>query len=122
MADEILFGRGFWRRSLSQAFGGAGHEVLTCPAAGLLGRHDALQLSHAILTQRVLLTKNYDDFGALHELVLACGGHHPGILVVRSDNDSARDMSLRGVALAIKKLIASDLPVVDDYIILNQWR
>jgi hypothetical protein len=30
------------------------------------------------------------DFSFLHELVLACGGHHHGVWIVRKDNDRCR--------------------------------
>jgi hypothetical protein len=35
------------------------------------------------------MTRDHEDFADLHDLVLAVGGHHPGILVVRFDNDPA---------------------------------
>src|SRR6266850_1851515 len=44
-------------------------------------------------TQSVVLTRDYEDFKLLHDLVLLARGHHPGILVVRRDNDPTRDMS-----------------------------
>jgi hypothetical protein len=45
----------------------------------------------------VLLTRNYDDFAELHDVVQAAHGTHHGILVVRLDNDPRRDMTDRGV-------------------------
>ena len=71
----------------------AGHDLLIPAEAGSAGQEDATHLMCAIRTRRALLTHNHDDFELLHDLVLLAGGHHPGILVVRRDNDPTRDMS-----------------------------
>ena len=42
-----------------------------------------------------------EDFTLLHDLVLLAGGHHPGILVVRRDNNPIRDMSPGAIVRAI---------------------
>lgn len=68
-----------------------------------------------------MLTRNNDDFEQLHDLILQAGGHHPGILVVRQDNDPRRDLSPRGTVLALGKLIASDSEIADAFHILNHW-
>src|SRR5579885_1095837 len=73
-------------------------------------------------THRVLLTHNYDDFADLHELVAETGGHHPGILAVRRDNDPRRDLSRRGIVGAIRKLLQAGVVLPDGLHILNQWR
>jgi len=59
----------------------AGHDVLIPAAAGTAGQEDVIHLMRSIQTNRSLLTRNYDDFKLLHELVLSSGGHHPGILI-----------------------------------------
>jgi hypothetical protein len=99
-----------------------GHDLLTPTEAGIAGEEDAEHLMCAIRTQRALLTHNYDDFKRLHDLVLLAGGHHPGILIVRRDNDPTRDMSPGGVVRAIRNMIASDVAVSDSLHILNHWR
>ena len=58
----------------------------------------------------------------LHELVLLVAGHHPGIFVIRRDNDLTRDLRPRGVVRAIGNLLASGVPVPDQLHILNHWR
>jgi hypothetical protein len=70
----------------------------------------------------VLLTGNHHDFELLHELVRRSGGHHPGVLVVRRDNDKTRDLTVRGIVNALRKLIASNLPMADSFHVLNHWR
>jgi hypothetical protein len=85
-------------------------------------KDDPVQLGHAISEIRVLITGNHDDFEDLHDLILISGGHHFGILVVRRDNDPTRDMSVRGVARAVDRVIAGMPDLRDAFQILNQWR
>jgi len=79
-------------RHLVQALAKAGHNVLTPADADLLGDSDTVQLTHAVGDNRVCITKNADDFEALHNLIILCGGSHPGVFTVRSDNNIRRDM------------------------------
>lgn len=76
----------------------------------------------AIRTGRALLTHNYDDFKLLHDLVVLAGGHHPGILVVRRDNDPTRDMSPSAIVRAIQNMIGSGVDIPNSLHILNHWR
>lgn len=39
------------------------------------------------------MTMNYRDFEELHDLVMTAKGHHPGILIIRKDNDRRRDLT-----------------------------
>src|SRR5438477_5565301 len=86
---------------LMQSLKAAGHDVVAPQEFGVRGATDPIQMTKAIIESRVFLTRNHDDFVELNELIVASGGHHPGILVVRSDNDPTRDMTPRGVVLAI---------------------
>jgi len=58
----------------------------------------------------------------LHDLVMAAGGHHPGMLVVRFDSDPRNNMTDRGFGTAITKLEASGVPILDHIHVLNWWR
>lgn len=107
---------------LAQLLRQAGHDAQLPVDAGMTGKDDAVHLTHAIRENRVCLTKNYGDFANLHNLVLEAKGHHPGILVIREDNDPKRDLTLRGMVIAIGKLLAAGVPMADEYIILNHWR
>jgi hypothetical protein len=49
-------------------------------------------------------------------------GTHPGILSVRRDNDRRRDLTPRGIVQAIANLLAANVPVENEFIILNHWR
>lgn len=100
----------------------AGHDVLLPTDAGLSGAKDPGHLIYAIRASRILFSGNYRDFELLHELVLAAGGSHPGILCRRRDNDPKRDLSVRGIVRAIDKLIAASFPTENQFIVLNHWR
>jgi hypothetical protein len=54
----------------------AGHDILIPAVAGTAGQEDAIHLMRSIQTNRSLMTRNYDDFKLLHDLVLFSGGHH----------------------------------------------
>jgi hypothetical protein len=100
----------------------AGHDVQLPADANMAGENDPVHLAHAVREDRSCLTYNYGDFEDLHELIIAAQGHHPGILVVRQDNDPTRDLSEPEIVRAIRKLLAAQAPVVDQYIVLNHWR
>jgi predicted nuclease of predicted toxin-antitoxin system len=100
----------------------AGHDVVVPADINMSGHEDPEHLAQAAAGARILLTKNHDDFFLLHELVHVCGGHHPGILVVRKDNDSKRDMSAKAIARAIENLVRSGVPIEDGYHFLNNYR
>jgi predicted nuclease of predicted toxin-antitoxin system len=100
----------------------AGHDAQLPADIGLSGADDSVHLAHAIRQVRICLTGNHHDFENLHELVLAAQGHHPGILVVRKDNDRKRDLTASGIVKAIGNLLVSGTPIADNLNILNHWR
>ena len=100
----------------------AGHDVQIPADIGKSGSPDPVQLQHAILEDRVFLSGNHDDFALLHDLVLASKGHHPGILIVRRDNNPKKDLSPSGIVRAIHKLLKATVLLVDCLHILNHWR
>ena len=59
---------------------------------------------------------------------LGLRGHHDpvhprqAILMIRRDNNPKRDLSHRGIVVAIGKLEAAGAPVADEFVILNHWR
>jgi hypothetical protein len=112
IASALLFR--FLRRS--------GHDVQGPADVGLDGSLDPVHLMHAIREARILLSRNYRDFELLHLLILQAQGHHPGILMVRRDNDPRRNLNPQGIVRALTNLIAAGVPVTDQYIVLNHWR
>ena len=71
----------------------AGHDVQIPHDVGMTGAPDPVHLTRSVADDRVYVTKNHDDFGILHNLIKQVGGHHPGICVVRQDNDPSRPFS-----------------------------
>jgi len=107
---------------LVKLLGESGHDVLSPDDVAMRGKPDPVQLGFAIRHQRVLITANHRDFEYSHDLVLASGGHHSGILAIRKDNDPSRDMLLRAIVRTIRRVTES-LVVLDDICqALNQWR
>jgi predicted nuclease of predicted toxin-antitoxin system len=100
----------------------AGHDVQLPSDVGNSGKKDAVHLRHAIHEDRVFLTHNYGDFEDLHELLTEARGHHPGICVIRRENDHKRNLRGIGIVRAIQNLLATSVPIADQYVILNQWR
>jgi hypothetical protein len=100
----------------------AGHDVLIPAAIGLSGSPDPVHFQRAIRGGRALLSGNYADIEALHDLVIEAQGRHPGILIVRRDNNPKRDLSPRGIVSALANFLFAGVPVVDHYHVLNHWR
>jgi predicted nuclease of predicted toxin-antitoxin system len=100
----------------------AGHDIMLPVEIGMVGKTDPVQLTRAIREGRAFLTKNYDDFLILHELIVQAKGTHPGILTIRQKNDSTRDLTPKGIVNALRKLESSGAPVGSQYVVLNQWR
>ena len=100
----------------------AGHDVRIPSELGLSGQQDAVHLRHAIREVRTLLTGNHDDFAFLHDLIVEAEGHHGGVLVVRRDNNPKRDLSSKGIVRAIANLLAAQIPLRDQFMVLNHWR
>ena len=100
----------------------AGHQVVLPADVQLAGASDARHLAFAIRNGLVVLTADRIDFWELHDLVCASGGSHPGILVVRYDNDAKKDMKPKHVVTAVGKLEQSGLVLTDQIVVLNQWR
>jgi len=100
----------------------AGHDVQLPGDIGMSGSEDPVHLTRAIRDGRVFLTKNHGDFLTLHRLLMEAHGNHPGILVIRQENDPTRDLTPKGIVAAIRKLEASGVPIANEYIVLNHWR
>ncbi len=100
-----------------------GHDIQVPADVGLAGNSDQVHLAHAVRQGRAVLTRNYRDFEALHDLVVfAANGHHAGILVVRFDNDPRKNMSAGDIARAVGRLESAAVSVADSYFELNHWQ
>lgn len=98
-----------------------GHDIVLPADAGLSGADDPVHLTNAIRSMQPLLSYNHDDFEQLHILIQTAGGHHPGIMIVRRDNDK-RDLKPHGIVKALGRFIASGNPLADQFVILNHYR
>jgi len=98
------------------------HDAQTPHENGLSGAPDPVHLTHAIREDRVLLSQNYDDFKHLHDLLMVGRGHHPGIFMVRKDNDPKRDMGPPHIVRAIRNLLRAGVAIPDQFTVLNHYR
>jgi hypothetical protein len=100
-----------------------GHDVEVPGDVGLAGSSDQVHLAHAIRRRRAVLTRNYRDFEALHDLIVfAANGHHEGILVVRFDQNPRNNMSAGDIARAVRNLEGHGVAIADSYFELNHWQ
>jgi predicted nuclease of predicted toxin-antitoxin system len=100
----------------------AGHDVVLATDIGLVSINDARVMAWTVARNRSLLTRDHEDFAALHDLIIAVGGHHPGVLVVRFDNDPRHNLSERAIAVALGNLEASGSVIADRIHVLKHWR
>ena len=100
----------------------AGHDVQVPGDAGLAGEWDPVQLTYAIGQNRVFRTRNFGDLEDLHNLLVAGQGHHPGLIVIRRDDDPRRNMSPRDIVRALANLEAAGVSLAEQYIVLNPWQ
>jgi hypothetical protein len=100
----------------------AGHTVVLPAEVSHTGALDAQHFAQAIRHTAALLTRNYKDFIALHDLLLTAGGNHSGLLLVYLENDPTRDMTPRSIAEAASRLEAAAVPLVNHVYVLNHWR
>jgi predicted nuclease of predicted toxin-antitoxin system len=100
----------------------AGHTVVLPAEVGRTGAPDAQHFAEAIRQAAALLTRNYQDFIDLHDLILAAGGHHAGLLLIYLENDPTRDLPTRGIAVAVTRLEAAGVPLAGHAYVLNHWR
>ena len=109
-------------RLLASRLKAQGHDPVLAIDVGLLSASDPRVLIWAIAQTLPVLTRDSEDFTDLHDLIMAAGGHHLGVLIVRFDNDPRHNLTDRGIAGAINKLESSGLPIPDRIHVLNQWR
>jgi predicted nuclease of predicted toxin-antitoxin system len=99
-----------------------GHNVQIPADIGLSGEDDPVHFRRAALEGRAIITGNHDDFEHLHLLLVDLTGHHFGVLIVRRDNDPKRDLKPAGIVRALRNLLAANVPISDQFIVLNLWR
>jgi hypothetical protein len=98
------------------------HDPVLAHDAGLLSASDPRVLIWAIGHALPVLTRNTDDFEDLHELIMAAGGHHPGLILIYFDADPRQRLSDGAIASALSKVESSSVPITDGLHVLNHWR
>ena len=107
---------------LAQLLRKAGHDVQIPADVGHAGDDDAVHFRYAATNDRVIVTGNHQHFLDLHLLVVDLKGHHPGVLVIRRDNDPKRDLTPAGIVRALRNLLAANALLANQCIVLNHWR
>jgi hypothetical protein len=110
------------KRALISRLASSGHRVVHPLNVGTSGVSDPRHLLYAVQHDLTLLTRNHDDFEDLHLLVQGVNGQHPGIIVIRADNDPSRDMKDQDIARALARLESAGVPIANGFHILNHWR
>lgn len=100
----------------------AGHDVVVPTEVLMSGQDDPSHLTYAIRERRVFLSANHNDFRKLHKLIMQAEGHHPGIVIIRKDNDLRRDLKPHGIARAVNNMVAAGVALESSFYILNQFR
>lgn len=121
---KLLLDENISDRHLAARLRAQGHDPVLAPDAGLLSTTDPRVFLWAIAQGLPVLNRDFEDFTDLHHLIVAAGGRHPGVLVVRFDGDPRHNLTDRGIAGAVKKLESSGVPIPIPVRIhiLNQWR
>jgi len=119
---RILLDENMSSHRLAGRLQSAGHDVVLATDVGLTSVSDARVLAWAVAQDRPVVTRDHEDFADLHDLVMAVGGHHPGLLVVRFDNDPRHNLTERAIATAVGNLESSGLAIADEMHVLNHWR
>lgn len=117
MSLRLLVDEDTQARLLVEMLRADGHDVLTVSEANLIAKPDATVLNFARSQQRVLLTRNCDDFLILHEADSA----HSGILAIYQDAAPRKAMNYAAIVRAIANLETTGLPLPKQFIVLNQY-
>lgn len=96
----------------------SGHDVLTVNEAGITGFSDAMVFDYCRQSNRILLTRNCDDFQVLHQV----NPIHPGIIAIYQDADPDKNMTYQAIAHAINNLESVGFNLANQFVILNQWQ
>ncbi|MEL7406273.1 MAG: DUF5615 family PIN-like protein, partial [Cyanobacteria bacterium J06558_2] len=92
----------------------AGHDVITVKEADLMNQPDTTIFCHGMDENRIVLTRNCQDFKDLHE----ANPNHPGILAVYQEANSWKNMSFKIIVKAIFNLENANVPIANQFISL----
>ena len=89
---RLLLDENISDRRLGARLRAQGHDPVLATGVGLLSATDARVFIAAITQALPVLTRDSEDFTDLHDLIMAAGGHHSGVLVVR-DPEQVRKLA-----------------------------
>ena len=92
---RLLLDENMSDRRLAARLRAQGHDPVLATDVGLLSATDARVFIAAITQALPVLTRDSEDFTDLHDLIMAAGGHHSGVLVVRFDNDPHHNLCVK---------------------------
>jgi predicted nuclease of predicted toxin-antitoxin system len=98
-----------------------GHDVQTVAQANLMRTLDSVIFDYAVAANRVVITGNCGDFIELSDICTAAGGHHPGVLLIFTNNDRSKNMSVDDIIKALGNLEATGLALDDHWISLGSY-
>lgn len=117
MSLRLLIDEDFQDKVLVKFLFKAEHDVITANDALLSGQPDDRVLNYAIENNRIVLTRNCQDFEVLH----LAGTKHCGIFAVYREANVLKSMSFPAIVKAIANIEAAQLPLANQFIVLNQW-
>jgi predicted nuclease of predicted toxin-antitoxin system len=115
---RLLVDAGTQHRELVLLLREAGHDVLTANDAGLRKHEDDAIFAQAQFEERRILTRNANDFEALHSAF----PNHYGIIVIYPAPTRKKSMTTRDILQAIANLDASGWEISGHLIALNSWQ
>ncbi len=118
MSLRLLIDEDSLAKALVKMLKKAGHDVVTVNEARFSGATDAVVFQYAIDSKRILLTRNCDDFKALHQAIR----EHPGIFAIYHDDNRSKDLTRSEIVRAITNIETSGIPLANQFIALNQWQ
>jgi len=95
----------------------SGHNVLTINEVGIAGAPDNKVFDYAQTNERIILTRNCEDFRSLHIKRKI----HPGVLTVYEGSNPNKNMAYKAVVKAITNIEKSGINIENQLIELNQW-
>lgn len=105
MSLELLIDEDTLSKVLVKMLFEAGHNVQTVNEVGLSGEPDPIVLDYARKNQRILVTRNCQDFEDLH----LENSEHPGIFAIYENQDHSKDMSRQEIVKAIANIEAASI-------------
>lgn len=98
------------------------HNLISPRLVGRSGQQDALHFLYAAAQRIPIMTRNANDFEALHEFGLGIGGHHSGLIVVYDESDRRKNMRPREIVRALSNLESAAVTLDNQLIALNHYR